>query len=82
MDKTEIIVWCAYAGFVVLGLIIFISISCYVRSKLHTCEEERAIIRKYNEQISKQHAYGKKPVPNSNTTVQPKETFSLFNMLS
>ena len=82
MDKTETIVWCTYGAFVVIGLAIFISISCYVRSKLSSCEEERAIVRNYNRQIAKKHEYGKKPDTNNDNTAQPKETFSLFNLLS
>ena len=80
MDKTELIVWCCYGAFVVLGLLIFISISCYVKSKMHICEEEQAMIRQYNKQLA--YARGNS-VKNNTAEAEPrKETFSLFNLLS
>ena len=80
MDKIELIVWCCYGAFVVLGLSIFIGISCYVKSKMHICEEEQEIVRQYNRCLS----YARKN-PEKNNTPEPeprKETFSLFNLLS
>ena len=80
MDKTELIVWCCYGAFVIIGLLIFIGISCYVKSKMHICEEEQAMIRQYNRQLA--IARGN---PEQNNTAEPeprKETFSLFNLLS
>ena len=80
MDKTELIVWCCYGAFVVLGLLTFIGISCYVKSKMHICEEEQAMIRQYNKRLA--IARGN---PDKNNTTEPetrKETFSLFNLLS
>ena len=74
------IVWCCYGAFVVLGLLIFIGISCYVKTKMHICEEEQAMIRQYNKRL--EYARGK---PDKNNTPEPepkKETFSLFNLLS
>ena len=82
MDKTEIIVWSVYAGIVILGLVIFISISCYVRTKLHICEEEQAMIRNYNKQIAKGQQYNKEQKNDAKTPPKTKETFSLFNLLS
>ena len=80
MDKIELIVWCCYGTFVVLGLIIFIGISCYVKSKMHICEEEQAMIRQYNKRLANARGNSEK-----NNTAEPesrKETFSLFNLLS
>lgn len=79
MDKTEMIVWCCYGAFVVLGLLIFIGISCYVKSKMHICEEEQAMVRQYNKRLA--NARGK-PDKNTSEPEQKKETFSLFNLLS
>ena len=78
MDRTELYVWCGYGAFVVIGLLIFISISCYVRSKIHKCEVEQAIVHQYNKQL--EIARGYKPV--ATNPYAKKETFSLFNLLS
>lgn len=80
MDKTELIVWCCYGAFVVLGLLIFIGISCYVKSKMHICEEEQAMIRQYNKRLA--YARGKSDKNNTSGPEPRKETFSLFNLLS
>ena len=80
MDKTELIVWCCYGAFVVLGLLIFIGISCYVKSKMHICEEEQAMIRQYNMNLVRSQG---KPAKNTPPIEEHgKETFSLFNLLS
>lgn len=80
MDKTELIVWCCYGTFVILGLLVFIGISCYVKSKMHICEEEQAIIRQYNKRLANAR---KNPEKNNTPESDPrKETFSLFNLLS
>ena len=80
MDKTEVIVWGCYGAFVVLGLLIFIGISCYVKSKMHICEEEQAMIRQYNKRLANAHG---NPAKNNKQESEPrKETFSLFNLLS
>ena len=79
MDKTEIIVWCCYGAFVVMGLLVFIGISCYVKSKMHICEEEQEMIRQYNKRLA--YAHGK-PDKNTPEPEPKKETFSLFNLLS
>jgi hypothetical protein len=80
MDKTEIKIWCCYGAFVVIGLLIFVGISCYVKTKTHICEEERALIRQYNKQLARLHGETKK---NNHAPVEHgKETFSLFNLLS
>ena len=80
MDKTELIVWCCYGAFVVLGLLIFIGISCYVKSKMHICEEEQAMIRQYNMNLVRSQG---KPAKNTKQAIEHgKETFSLFNLLS
>ena len=78
MDKMECIIWLSYASFVILGLLIFISISYYVKTKLHVCEAERAIVRQYNRQLALAHQTEK----DRKKGEQPKETFSLFNLLS
>ena len=78
MDRTELIVWISYGAFVAIGLLIFISISCYVRSKIHKCEVEQAIIHQYNRQL--ETVRGRKPV--AANPYAKKETFSLFNLLS
>ena len=80
MDKLELTVWCCYGAFVVIGLLIFIGISCYVKTKIHICEEERAMVRQYNKHLSR--AQGKKDKNNKPKTEPGKETFSLFNLLS
>ena len=79
MDKTEIIVWCSYGSFVIIGLLIFIGISCYVKSKMHICEEEQAMIRQYNKRLEMSRG---KPEKNTTEPEPRKETFSLFNLLS
>lgn len=79
MDKTEVIVWCCYGAFVVLGLLIFIGISCYVKTKMHICEEEQAMIRQYNKRLANAHGNSDKNIPEPEPK---KETFSLFNLLS
>lgn len=79
MDKTEIIVWCCYGAFVVLGLLVFIGISCYVKSKMHICEEEQAMIRQYNKRLANARGNSDKNTPEPEPK---KETFSLFNLLS
>ena len=79
MDKTEIIVWCCYGAFVVLGLLIFIGISCYVKSKMHICEEEQEMIRQYNKRLAYARGNSDKNTPEPEPK---KETFSLFNLLS
>lgn len=80
MDKTEIIVWCSYGSFVIIGLLIFIGISCYVKSKMHICEEEQAMIRQYNKRLEMSRG---KPEKNTKQAIEHgKETFSLFNLLS
>lgn len=78
MDKTELIVWCSYGTFVVLGLLVFIGISCYVKTKIHICEEEQLLVRRHNKLL----AYSRGKSDKNNTTVPRKETFSLFNLLS
>ncbi len=78
MDRTELIVWIAYGAFVAIGLLIFISISCYVRSKIRKCEVEQAIVQQYNKRL--EMARGHKPA--STNPYAKKETFSLFNLLS
>ena len=80
MDKTELTIWCCYGAFVVIGLLIFIGISCYVKTKMHICEEEQAMIRQYNKQLA--CARRKKDKNNKPKTEPGKETFSLFNLLS
>lgn len=79
MDKTELIIWCCYVAFVIIGLLIFIGISCYVKSKMHICEEEQAMIRQYNRQLAYAHGNPEKNTPEPEPR---KETFSLFNLLS
>ena len=78
MDRIESIVWLVYASFVILGLLIFISISCYVKSKLHICESELAAVRQYNGLLALAHQTKK----DTKKGKQQKETFSLFNLLS
>ena len=83
MDKTELIVWGCYGAFVIIGLLIFVGISCYVRTKMHICEEEHAMIRKYNKQLAKAQGNSHKDKKNKKDKQQSgKETFSLFNLLN
>ena len=78
MDRIELIVWISYVAFVAIGLLIFISISCYVRSKIHKCEIEQEIVHQYNKRL--ELARGHKPA--ATNPYAKKETFSLFNLLS
>ena len=78
MDRIETIVWLVYASFVILGLLIFISISCYVKSKLRICEAELEAVRRYNGRLALEHQTEK----DIKKGEQQKETFSLFNLLS
>lgn len=79
MDCIEKFVWGIYGGFVVTGLIIFIIISCCVKSKIHICEEEQMLIKRYNKNISKNQHNEKHNITNNSD--QLRESFSLFKML-
>ena len=92
MERTELYVWIAYGCFVLLGLLVFITISCIVRAKNKSCEAERAFVRAYNERVAKEHASidngmndsndNKDVMKNASKTPYKKESFSLFNLLS
>ena len=81
MEKLELIVWLSYGSFVILGLLIFIIISCAIRAKNNTCEEEQAFIRMYNSKIAQGYAEAEKDKESAKKPVSGKESFSLFNML-
>ena len=80
MEKVELMVWCTYGTFIFVGLLIFIGISCYVKSKLRLCEERSALMRKYSKNINEIRGNPSKQVNHDKD--RGKETFSLFNLLS
>ena len=77
MDKIEIYVWLCYALFVIVGLVIFVGISSYIRNKLHICEEEHNKIYRHEKEESKNNNK-----PETTTEDFKKESFSLFSLLS
>ena len=81
MEKLELIVWLSYGSFVILGLLIFIAISCIVRAKNATCEEEQAFIRMYNNKVAQGYAEVEKDKETAKKPVSEKESFSLFDFL-
>lgn len=82
MEKLELIVWLSYGSFVVLGLLIFIAISCAVRAKNKTCEDEQAFIRMYNNKVAQGYAEAEKAKEPTKKPSSGKESFSLFNLLT
>ena len=82
MDRTELKVWICYGCFVVLGLAIFITISCIVRAKNRTCEKELAFVTAYNARVAKGYAENGKIQKIKKSGTRGKESFSLFNLLS